>query len=98
MYTGKIVEEAEILELFENPLHPYTVGLLQSIPWIGRRRQEGRKALKEIPGLVPNLFDLPQGCRFASRCEKSIGICQEEEPEIMEITPNHRVKCWLFRK
>jgi oligopeptide/dipeptide ABC transporter ATP-binding protein len=98
MYTGRIVEEAEILELFENPLHPYTVGLLQSIPWIGRRRQEGRKALKEIPGLVPNLFDLPEGCRFAPRCEKSIGICQEEEPEIMEITPNHRVKCWLFRK
>jgi peptide/nickel transport system ATP-binding protein len=98
MYAGKIVEEAEVFELFENPLHPYTVGLLQSIPWVGRRREKGRKALKPIPGLVPNLFDLPLGCRFAARCEKSMGICQEEEPEIKEIKPNHRVTCWLFRK
>jgi peptide/nickel transport system ATP-binding protein/oligopeptide transport system ATP-binding protein len=98
MYTGKVVEEAETEELYENSLHPYTQGLLQSIPWIGRKLETGRKELQEIPGIVPSLFDLPQGCSFSPRCQRTLNICEKEGPPLMEVAPGHFVRCWLFGK
>jgi len=95
MYTGKVVEEADVEELFENPFHPYTQGLLQSTPWIGKKMETGRKQLQEIPGIVPSLFDLPPGCNFAPRCNKASKICRGENPELTEIAPGHRVRCWM---
>jgi oligopeptide/dipeptide ABC transporter ATP-binding protein len=96
MYTGKVVEEGSTEDLFETPLHPYTQGLLQSIPWIGRKLATGRKQLQEIPGIVPSLFDLPKGCRFSPRCEKAFERCEEEVPDLLEVKPAHRVRCWLY--
>jgi len=96
MYTGKVVEEGSTEDLFETPLHPYTQGLLQSIPWIGRKLATGRKQLQEIPGIVPSLFDLPKGCRFSPRCEKAFERCEEEVPDLLEVKPGHRVRCWLY--
>lgn len=95
MYTGKIVEKAETEELFENPLHPYTQGLLQSLPWIGRKMETGRKQLQEIPGIVPSLFSLPKGCNFFPRCPKAVNLCHGEGPELLEVNPGHSVRCWL---
>jgi len=97
MYTGKIVEEGDVVDLFENPLHPYTKGLLRSIPWIGRSTVEEREPLKEIPGLVPNIFDLPPGCSFAPRCDRPLSVCREKEPELLEVAPGRKVKCWHFQ-
>jgi len=92
MYAGKTMEEADIWELFKNPMHPYTQGLLHSIPQMGEARG-GR--LKAIPGIVPSLLDLPPGCRFYPRCIKAIEACQEKEPELVEIRERHWVRCIL---
>ena len=96
MYTGKIVEQAPVEDLFEHPRHPYTEGLLQSIPWIGKKMVTKGKPLQEIPGLVPSLFDLPKGCSFAPRCSHTRPICQEGEPGLVEFAPGHKVRCWLL--
>ncbi|RPJ00164.1 MAG: ABC transporter ATP-binding protein, partial [Deltaproteobacteria bacterium] len=96
MYTGKVVEEAGTEALFESPLHPYTQGLLHSIPWIGRKLEAGRKELQEIAGIVPSIFDLPRGCSFGPRCSKATDICERAAPELIEIEPGHKVRCWLF--
>ncbi|WP_322806525.1 ABC transporter ATP-binding protein [Thermanaerothrix sp.] len=97
MYAGKIVEEADVRELFANPLHPYTRGLIASVPVLGRVRDY----LETIPGNVPNLIDLPPGCRFAPRCQArldyNLDICTQEEPDLIEITPGHKVRCWLYQ-
>jgi oligopeptide/dipeptide ABC transporter ATP-binding protein len=97
MYAGQIVEEASTTELFADPQHPYTRGLIGSIPIAGERREW----LDVIPGNVPNLIDLPPGCRFAGRCharvEHELTICTDEMPELHEHTPGHRVRCWLYR-
>lgn len=97
MYAGKIVEEAGVQELFANPLHPYTRGLIASVPVLGRVRDY----LETIPGNVPNLIDLPPGCRFAPRCQArldyQLDICTQEEPELIEIAPGHKVRCWLYQ-
>lgn len=96
MYAGQIVEQAGVFELFENPLHPYTQGLIGSIPILGKEKD----LLDVIPGTVPNLVDLPAGCRFAPRCrmraEKNLTICNEKDPEKFMIGDNHFVQCWLF--
>ena len=95
MYAGQIVEETATRALFAEPLHPYTRGLIGSVPVIGRRQDE----LSVIPGRVPNLIDLPAGCRFAPRCEARIeaGLtrCIDEMPALVEVTPGHRVRCFL---
>ena len=95
MYAGEIVEEADVKTLFEQPKHPYTKDLLGSIPHLGQRQG----ALAVIPGTVPNLIDLPQGCRFASRCrarvEHALTRCTEEQPELVAVAPGHSVRCWL---
>ena len=94
MYAGKIVEKGDVFGIFDNPSHPYTWGLLRSIPRIGKRGKA--KKLYTIKGMVPNLIDPPPGCRFADRCDKARGICCEEEPPFTTIEEGHFVKCWLF--
>lgn len=96
MYAGRIVEQSDVGELFEYPLHPYTQGLIGSIPILGRVAER----LDVIPGSVPNLVNLPAGCQFAPRCrmrEKyGLKICTEIEPELVEVRPGHDVRCWLY--
>jgi oligopeptide/dipeptide ABC transporter ATP-binding protein len=95
MYAGQIVEEADTRTLFRSPLHPYTRGLMGSVPVIGQRRRH----LAVIGGRVPDLVDLPEGCRFAPRCEARIahGLtqCTEALPALVEVEPGHRVRCYL---
>jgi oligopeptide/dipeptide ABC transporter ATP-binding protein len=95
MYTGKVVEEALVEDLFLEPLHPYTQGLLGSIPWIGRKMEASRKQLQEIPGMVPSLLELPDGCRFHPRCPRMMEICRKEEPPLVQ-KDGRRVLCWLW--
>lgn len=98
MYAGRVVEEAPVIELFESPKHPYTAALIGSTPVLGQAEKE----LVTIPGSVPNLIDLPQGCKFAPRClarvERELTICTEEEPELMTVAPNRKVRCWLHEE
>ncbi len=96
MYAGEIVEEAVVDEIFENPRHPYTRGLLQSMPY----GEEGKKAtrLQEIPGVVPSLHALPRGCLFHPRCLEGMGICREESPEWKRVSDDASVRCWLYGK
>ncbi len=97
MYAGEIVEQAEVNALFDEPLHPYTQGLIGSIPVLG----EIKEKLDVIPGSVPNLVNLPPGCRFAPRCQArvkhSLNICTETEPDLDEVKPGHMVRCWLYQ-
>lgn len=97
MYAGEIVEEADVSDIFKAPKHPYTRGLVGSIPVLGARKD----VLDTIPGVVPSLIDLPVGCRFASRCvsrlENGLEICTQQKPELLEIEPGHKVRCWLYR-
>jgi oligopeptide/dipeptide ABC transporter ATP-binding protein len=97
MYAGRIVEQATTPVLFESPLHPYTQGLIGSIPILGKLKDR----LEVIPGSVPNLVNLPPGCRFAPRCkarlEKQLIICTEKEPELVENAKGHSVRCWLYQ-
>ncbi|HDD64270.1 MAG TPA: ABC transporter ATP-binding protein [Thermoprotei archaeon] len=94
MYAGQIVEYGDIVEIFTNPLHPYTRALLSSVPSIkGKRRK-----LHSIAGAPPNLLRPPPGCRFHPRCPFRIEICSREEPEFMMVSPNHFVKCHRFEE
>jgi len=95
MYAGKIMEEAPTLQLFENPLHPYTRGLQRSIPKIGQKYRSSNRKLQEIPGVVPDLHQLPHGCRFHPRCPEAGERCKLEEPEMSEVEPNHFVRCFF---
>ncbi|HEY6011481.1 MAG TPA: ABC transporter ATP-binding protein [Nitrospirota bacterium] len=90
MYAGRIVEQAETGELFANPQHPYTRGLMASIP---RPGEKGRGRLRTIPGSVPRLNDLPKGCAFSPRCDIRTGRC-EQAPDLVEVKPGHLVRCW----
>jgi len=96
MYAGKVVEEALVEDLFAEPLHPYTQGLLGSIPWMGRKMKAGRKQLQEIPGMVPSLLEMPEGCRFHPRCPRMMDICRKEEPPLVQ-KDGRRVLCWLWK-
>lgn len=97
MYAGEIVEQSTVTDLFDNGLHPYTKGLIGSIPVLG----EIREKLEVIPGSVPNLINPPKGCRFAPRClartQHNLSICTEEHPELIEIDEGHKVRCWLYQ-
>jgi oligopeptide/dipeptide ABC transporter ATP-binding protein len=96
MYAGEIVEHADVTTLFRHPLHPYTKGLIGSIPVVGAVRDE----LSVIPGNVPNLVDLPKGCRFAPRClvrvEEEVAMATEVHPSLLPLGPGHEVRCWLY--
>lgn len=97
MYAGEIVEQSKVADLFDNGLHPYTKGLIGSIPVLG----EIRDKLEVIPGTVPNLVDPPKGCRFAPRCtarvHHNLSICTEEHPELIDFDESHKVRCWLYQ-
>jgi peptide/nickel transport system ATP-binding protein len=96
MYAGRIVEYAEVKPIFGNPMHPYTQGLLKSIPRLDE--DHTRKArLEAIPGLVPSLLELPKGCKFSNRCKYVFEKCGEE-PHLIEAEPGHLVRCWLHPK
>jgi oligopeptide/dipeptide ABC transporter ATP-binding protein len=94
MYAGRVVEEAPVLELFGNPLHPYTQGLLASIPRI--EKAERRPRLQAIPGMVPDLLDLPSGCKFQARCTKVFDTCRGDEPPLKQVGADHFVRCYLY--
>lgn len=94
MYAGKVVEEAPVEELFANPMHPYTRGLLKSKPSINKEEKEGR--LYSIPGQVPNPIGMPDYCYFCSRCDKKFEKCKQEIPSLKEVKPGHKVACWLY--
>jgi len=81
--------------IFSSPLHPYTVGLMNSIPRIGRR-PAGNGYLNVIPGTIPNLLELPSGCKFRDRCARVMPVCAEKIPALLEKTPGHSVRCWLY--
>lgn len=94
MYAGKIVETTDVFTLFEKPLHPYTNGLMESIPRVNSSKEETR--LYSIKGMVPNLLYLPKGCRFSPRCEQAMDICKEKEPDLYEVEKNHYVRCFKY--
>ena len=95
MYAGKVVEEGTTLTIFEEASHPYTRGLLRSIPRLGKRSRKGRERLYEIEGIVPSLYDLPVGCGFHPRCPEAMDICREKPPLLRDREDGHRVRCWL---
>jgi peptide/nickel transport system ATP-binding protein/oligopeptide transport system ATP-binding protein len=95
MYAGRVVEAAATVELFQQTLHPYTIGLLDSIPILGSRTAGENKRLNEIKGMVPSLVALPKGCKFCDRCSRTMAVCREREPELTEISSGHKVRCWL---
>lgn len=95
MYAGKIVEEANTNMIFENPQHPYTRGLLKSIPRLGTKTKRGKVRLQEIPGIVPSVHDLPEGCKFSTRCGHAMEICRKSEPHLEQIEDGHLCRCWL---
>ena len=94
MYAGKVVEEAPVDELFANPRHPYTQGLIRSIPRVDASAI-GRRRLEQIPGTVPSLLDPPPGCRFAPRCRSAMDICRVDDPALRAVGPEHKVACVL---
>jgi peptide/nickel transport system ATP-binding protein len=98
MYAGQVVEYASIETLFLQPRHPYTLGLMTSIPQLGRKFREGKARLKEIPGLVPNLIRLPPGCLFQPRCPMAFAACTKERPPLFSLDEGHGVRCWLVEK
>jgi len=95
MYAGKVVEEAPVADLFREPLHPYTQGLIRSIPRIDTAATE-KKRLEVIGGVVPNLLDPPPGCRFAPRCKFARADCLDVTPPLREVRPGHKVACVLY--
>ncbi len=90
MYAGKIVERSSTQAIFNRPFHPYTVGLLNSLPSVGGAK---KKRLDAIPGVVPNPLHLPSGCRFRDRCPKAADLCAQSEPQLLEKEPGHAVAC-----
>lgn len=95
MYAGRIMEVADVETIFESPFHPYTRGLIASVPVVG----EIRDRLDTIQGNVPNLINLPPGCRFADRCSECMDICTKREPDniMFDVEANHQVRCWLYQ-
>jgi len=92
MYAGKVIEEAPVIELFKNPMHPYTEGLMKSKPSLDK----DVKRLYSIPGQVPNPINMPEECYFCARCLRAMDICKKQQPPIKEIRPGHKVACFLY--
>ncbi len=92
MYSGKIVEYSDVKTLFKNPKHPYTAGLLKSLP----RHDIEQKQLATIPGVVPNPFSMPAGCAFAPRCPFATDLCRERMPELKQLAMENHVRCWIY--
>ena len=96
MYAGRVVESGPTVDIFDHPRHPYTQGLLGSVPVVGRRAKFGRARLREIPGVVPSLYDLPSGCTFSPRCLQAMDVCRHRPPPVFKPNPSHRARCWLL--
>lgn len=94
MYAGKVIEHAPVVELFKNPQHPYTKGLLEAKPVINQRKER----LYTIPGQVPDLANLKPSCYFSDRCEHTMSICRNKAPEMKPINERHEVACWLYEE
>ena len=94
MYCGQVVEEAEVRLLFDNPMHPYTLGLLKSIP---RLEDDDSKRLYMIKGMVPNPLEMPPGCHFSDRCDSCMQVCRERMPELVQVG-DHKVRCFLYEE
>ncbi len=92
MYAGQIVEQSDVKGLFREPKHPYTIGLMQSIPEINSDQER----LESIPGTVPLIHEMPSGCRFAPRCSKVMDICLKQPPELLTVSESHKCRCWLY--
>jgi len=92
MYAGRIDEKADTRSVFKNPLHPYTKGLIDSIPTLRGKK----KTLYSIPGMVPAARNFPEGCRFHPRCERCVDRCRKEVPDLVEVAPGHSVRCHLY--
>jgi oligopeptide/dipeptide ABC transporter ATP-binding protein len=95
MYAGQVVEEATVADLFERPFHPYTRGLLRSMPHLKKGEKHGGSRLQEIPGVVPPITLILPGCRFAERCPHAFGLCRETAPDLFPIRETQRARCWL---
>ena len=95
MYLGQVVEEADVEELFARPLHPYTKGLMKSIPQMDGDRSQN---LHVIEGTMPSLHDMPKGCRFASRCPYADKLCKEQAPKLETLQSMHKVRCWHYEE
>ena len=95
MYAGEVVEYSPIDTLFTDSRHPYTTGLMESIPKLGYKFEHGKIPLQEIPGIVPNLIRLPPGCLFAPRCRHVMDRCHEHRPPLFILNNEHGAKCWL---
>ena len=95
MYAGQIVEEAGVGEIFDHPFHPYTQGLLKSMPRMGDGLNEGKQRLSEIPGIVPVLTEIIEGCKFADRCPHAFDVCHQTQPQLVPIGEGHQARCWL---
>ncbi|MFL8711523.1 ABC transporter ATP-binding protein [Clostridioides sp. GD02377] len=95
MYAGKVIEVADVVELFKNPKHPYTIGLLKSKPIIGENKE---KRLYSIPGQVPNPIGIPDSCYFSDRCEKVCDKCRTQIPPLIELNSGHSIACWLYKQ
>lgn len=93
MYAGTIMEMAQTEEIFMNPLHPYTIGLLNSVPELHEEIRQDQ-GLRPIPGFIPSLDALPLGCRFSERCLRASSVCMDDEPELEEISEGHYVRCY----
>ena len=94
MYAGKVVEEGDVYSIFEDPKHPYTQGLLRSVPNIEVKQDK----LESIPGIVPNPLNMPKGCRFEPRCNKAMAICKEKQPELTVLGEERTVRCFLYNQ
>jgi oligopeptide/dipeptide ABC transporter ATP-binding protein len=95
MYAGELVEEASAIDIFDRPFHPYTQGLLKSIPRLDVQKANRKKKLNEISGTVPSLIDHIGGCKFADRCPHVFNQCRQLRPELFVIRNNQRARCWL---
>ena len=96
MYAGKIVESSDVEKIFAEPLHPYTQGLLESIPARCVKSLKREDHLKTIPGNVPDLYSLTSGCSFYERCSRAMEVCRQKDPQLLEIGPEHFVSCWKY--
>jgi oligopeptide/dipeptide ABC transporter ATP-binding protein len=97
MYAGQIVEEGNMDDIFERSFHPYTQGLLKSMPRLGDRRGRQSQRLQEIPGTVPSLTETAVGCKFADRCPHMFDVCRNQQPALFKISDGQRARCWLKR-
>lgn len=98
MYAGEIVEEADVISIFEDARHPYTKALLESVPKLGETSLKGRKRLTEIKGIVPSLYDLPRGCNFYPRCDYAVDACRENEVKLTTFEKGRSVRCLRYQE